>query len=388
MFSSRLPARIEPNALSLAVAAARAEGGRLLDLTETNPTTVDLDYPSGILDALADPAALTYRPEPLGLATARAAVARFAGPDVVPEQVVLTASTSEAYALLFKLLCDPGDEVLVPRPSYPLFELLTGLESVRAVPYFLDRHGAWCLNRRSVEAALTPRTRAILVVSPNNPTGSLIHADDRQWLVALAAERHVAIIADEVFGRYPLMSDDPCVSMAGESDALVFTLDGLSKSAGLPQVKLGWVVVSGPETRVPETMARLEIIADTYLSVSTPVQVAAATLVDAGASVRRQILTRVRLNLETLRQRIAREPSWTLMEPEAGWSAVLRVPAVMSEDALVLRILRDARVLVHPGYFFDFDDEAFLVVSLLSRPDRFEEAVDRMAELVHGILHG
>jgi aspartate/methionine/tyrosine aminotransferase len=290
--------------------------------------------------------------------------------------------------MLFKLLCDAGDEVLVPSPSYPLFELLTGLESVRAVTYRLDPHGGWCLDRRSVEAGLTTRTRAILIVSPNNPTGSVLHDDDREWLVALASERRVAIIADEVFAAYPLRLQRSSQSLTGEPRALTFTLGGLSKSAGLPQVKLGWMVLGGPEPRVAEARVRLEIIADTYLSVSTPVQVAASRLIEAGAIVRAQILARVRGNLDSLRDAVASEPALTLNEPEAGWSAVIRVPAIVPEDVLVLRLLREAAVLVHPGYFFDFDEEAFLVVSLLPPPSAFVEGIARIARIVGEVGRG
>ncbi len=373
---------------SLAVDAARQSCTGLIDLTETNPTRVDFTYPPAIAAALADPAALVYRPDPSGLAEARRAVADHLGDGVSSERLVLTASTSEAYAMLFKLLCDPGDEVLVPRPSYPLFALLTGLESVQAIPYRLDVHGAWCLDRRSLESSLSTRTRAILVVSPNNPTGSLLHDDDREWLVTLAVQRHVAIIADEVFAPYPLRPREPSRSLARESRTLTFTLGGLSKSAGLPQVKLGWIVLNGPAPRVTEARARLEIIADTYLSVSTPVQVAASRLIEAGRTVRAQILDRVRGNLAVLRTAIAREPALTLVEPEAGWSAVIRVPAIVAEDVLVLRLLREADVLVHPGYFFDFDEEAFLVVSLLPPQAAFAEGIARIVRTVADIRHG
>jgi aspartate/methionine/tyrosine aminotransferase len=382
VFSSRLPARIEPNAVSLAVASARASGARLLDLTDTNPTAVGLAYPDGLLAGLADSRGAAYRPDPLGLPDAREAVCRHIGEGATADRVVLTASTSEAYAMLFKLLCDPGDEVLVPKPGYPLFDLLTGLEAIRAMSYRLDRHGGWNIDRRSVESVLTPRSRAIVIVSPNNPTGSTLHDADREWLVALAAEHHMAIIADEVFAGYLFRKRLPWSSLASESRTLVFTLGGLSKSAGLPQVKLGWIQVSGPEARVPEAMARLEIIADTYLSVSTPVQVGAARLIEAGLAIREQIFSRITRNLDALRQRVAASPQLTLLEPEGGWSAVVRVPAVVPEDALVLRLLREEGVLVHPGYFFDFDEEAFLVLSLLPEASVFDRGISAIARVV------
>ena len=249
MFSSRLPATLAPNAITRAAAALRAQDIRLLDLTETNPTAVGLAYPPGLLAPLADEAAERYAPDPLGLRSAREAVAREyerAAARVDPGRVMLTASTSEAYALLFKLLCGPDDEVLVPQPSYPLFESLTALEAVRARPYRLDDHGGWAIDRESVEHALTARSRAVLVVSPNNPTGSMLRRDDREWLASLCGERGIAIIADEVFADYPLRPRRETVSCVGESRALTFVLGGLSKSAGLPQVKLGWIVVERP----------------------------------------------------------------------------------------------------------------------------------------------
>ena len=385
MFSSRLPDRIEPNALSRAVSAARESGVPLLDLTETNPTAVGLTYPSDLLAGLADPAALRYAPSPLGDRGAREAVAAAAGPGATADRICLTASTSEAYSLIFKLLCDPGDEVLVPRPSYPLFDLLTGLESVRPVSYRLDRHGGWCLDRRGIEQGVSPRTRAVLVVSPNNPTGSRLHDDDREWLAGLAAEREIAIIADEVFADYLLQPAAPARSLIGESRALVFTLGGLSKSAGLPQVKLAWAVVSGPDALVQAAMARLEIVADTYLSVSTPVQCAARRLIGAGREIRRQITARLASNLQTLRHVVAGEPLLTLLEPEGGWSAVLRLPASRSETEWIMRLISEMSVVAHPGYFFDFDEEAFLVLSLLPEPDVLAEGARRIARLVAAV---
>jgi aspartate/methionine/tyrosine aminotransferase len=381
VFSSRLPGRLDPNPFSRAVAAARASGTRLLDLTETNPTVVGLTYPPDLMDVLAAPESLRYEPTPLGHRRAREAIAALAGAGVRADRVCLTASTSDAYSLIFKILCDPGDEVLVPRPSYPLFDLLTGLEAVRPVGYRLDLHGGWCLDRRSVEAALSPRTRAVLVVSPNNPTGSRLRDDDRAWLVAVAADRQVAIIADEVFADYPLQASVPARSLAGEPGALVFTLGGLSKSAGLPQLKIAWAIVSGPDGLVESAMTRLEIAADTYLSVSTPVQRAAVRLIEAGRDIRRQIGRRLVSNLRALRTIVAGEPSLTLLEPEGGWSAVLRLPAVLSEEAWIRRLLA-AAVIAHPGYFFDFDEEAFLIVSLIPDPEVFAEGANRIARVV------
>lgn len=387
MFSARVPRELTPNALSARLTRVQASGRRVLDLTQTNPTAVGLPYPARMLDALANPAALTYAPRPFGIDDARRAVAAAMnrpGVDVPFDRVVLTASTSEAYSFLFKLLAEPGEAVLVPRPSYPLFDLLCGLESIRPAAYDLVRHDGWTIDRASLERGLEPSTRAVLVVSPNNPTGSMLNRADREWLVALAADRQLALIADEVFHDYPLAPRADATSLAGETRALTFTLGGLSKSAGLPQAKLAWIVASGPSPVCAQALERLEIIADTYLSVSTPVQCAAPDLIAAGAGIRHAIAGRLAENLQWLRGHLARHPAITLLEPEAGWSVVLRIPAIEPEERVVVRLLDDAGVLVHPGYFFDFPDEAFLVLSLLPEPQVFQEGVSRAAVIVEG----
>jgi aspartate/methionine/tyrosine aminotransferase len=373
-----------PNELTRAAAAARASGARLLDLTLSNPTMAGISYPPDVLSSLGDARAGRYAPDPLGLPPARAAVAaeyRRQGVDISPDAIALTASTSEAYALLFKLLCDPGDEVLVPQPSYPLFEWLTRLDAVVSRPYRLDYHGAWSIDRHELEARLTERTRAVLVVHPNNPTGALVRPDDREWLVGICADRGIALIADEVFLDYPLRSGVTSVSMAGERRALTFALGGLSKSAGLPQVKLGWIAVSGSDALASRSLERLAVICDTYLSVSTPVQIAAPRLIEHGRAIRAAIHTRIGRNLSSLRTALAAAPDVTLLEPDAGWSAVLRVPATDGEEVFVVRLIEEAQVLVHPGYFFDFAGEAYVVVSLLPTPEVFDEAVARLVTL-------
>ena len=385
MFSERLPPHLEPNSFSLAITELRKQGVSPLDLTVTNPTQVGLDYPPGLLDSLANADALLYEPSPLGLVAAREAVASEMSSDdvwVEPEQVILTASTSEAYSVLFKLLCDAGDCVLVPQPSYPLFELLTRLDLVQAVPYKLDHHGAWSIDRDSMSGACGPRTRAVLVVSPNNPTGSMLRDEDREWLVEFAQAGSYAIISDEVFAGYPIVPRADAVSMLGESRVLTFTLGGPSKSAGLPQVKLGWIVVSGPGDLVRPAMERLEVICDTYLSVSTPVQLAAGALISAGEPMRGTIRERVMQNFHELMRQAREHPSVRVLEPEAGWSAVVQVPETVGEEALVLQLLREAHVAVHPGYFFDFRRGDYIVVSLLPQPDVFAEGMRRVLEQV------
>jgi aspartate/methionine/tyrosine aminotransferase len=386
MFSSRLPRALGPNALAEQLGQLRRRGDTWLDLTETNPTRVGLPYPADVLASLGDPAGIVYEPSPMGLAAARAAVAgdyARKGTPVDPGRVVLTASTSDAYAMLFKLLCDPGDEVLVPQPSYPLFDLLTRLEGVLPRPYRLQFDADWSVDRSSVDGVLSPRTRAILVVSPNNPTGSRLRGADHEWLAALCRARQLALIVDEVFIDYPIAPRGDAASALGHSDdVLTFSLGGLSKSAGLPQVKLGWMALDGPDAEVDRAIHRLELICDTYLGVSTPVQLAAPQLLAAGMAIRECIQVRIAENLRRLRATVARSPAVSLLPLEGGWSAVLRVPAVEPEESMVIRLLRESRVLVHPGYFFDFDREAYLVLSLLPSPEPFAEAIGRVLEAV------
>lgn len=387
MFSSRLPPSLAPNALMGLTDDLRASRTPWLDLTETNPTAVGLDYPADLLDALASPAGRRYAPEPLGLPVARQAVAidyARRGRDVSPDQIVVTTSTSEAYSLVFKLLCNPGDSVLVPQPSYPLFDLLAGLDGVTPRPYQLRHSDGWAIDRDSVLEALTPAPRAVLVVSPNNPTGSILRRDDRDWLVTLCADRRIALIVDEVFADYPLAPSTEASAITGAEPALSFSLGGLSKSAGLPQLKLGWMAVGGPPMVVGSALERLELICDTYLSVSTPVQLAASALIDRGHALRAAIQARVGRNLAALRAQLRTAEAVTLLEPEGGWSAVCQTPAVESEEAFVLRLLRTAHVLVHPGYFFDFPHESFVVTSLLPAPEVFDEGVRRLLGAIGG----
>jgi alanine-synthesizing transaminase len=383
MFSSRLETDLRPNRLSEALQARRARGDAVIDLTESNPTRAGFDYPRDLLAPLADPRGLHYQPSAAGLLEARAAIAgdyARQGVSVEPSRIVLTASTSDAYSLLFKLLADAGDEVLAPRPSYPLFEHLTQLDLVTTRPYELDVHGAWAIDFGSVERALTPRTRAVLVVSPNNPTGSFVRADELDRLAALCAPRGIAIIADEVFTDYEL---EPGAARragraAARSDVLTFALGGLSKSVGLPQVKLGWIAVAGPDHLVTDALERLEIICDTYLAVSTPAQLAAAELLRRGAAVRAQIAARVANNYRVLMSLVTGAPSCGVLRSDGGWSAVMQVPTFESEDDLVVGLLANDGVLVHPGYFFDFPRESFLVVSLLPPEDRFATGAARV----------
>jgi len=385
MFSSRVPGDLEPNRLTHAVRRARAAGTALLDLTVTNPTMTGIPYPASMLDSLADPAALRYEPSPLGLPDARAAVARDAarhGINVAPERVVLTASTSDAYSVLFKLLCAPdGDAVMLPVPSYPLFDHLTRLDGVRSIPYRLEYQGRWAIDFETLDRSWTDTVRAVLAVSPNNPTGSMLTFAELAALTERCEARDAALIIDEVFADYPLSAYE--FAHPDRPRCLTFRLGGLSKSAGLPQVKLGWILVDGPEVLTREALIRLELICDTYLSVSTPVQRAAPSLIAAGAGVRGSILDRIRSNHHELRTLAAGYPSIQVLPCEAGWSAVLRVPSTRTEEDLVVELLERDSVLVHPGFFFDFPHESFLVVSLLPERPAFVEGVRRVLERAH-----
>jgi aspartate/methionine/tyrosine aminotransferase len=376
MPSQRSSFDLAPNALAMALAAAR---GPVLDLTESNPTRAGIPYASeAFLGALASPASLRYEPSPFGIPSARAAVAEAVtryGTAVDASRVIVTASTSEAYAFLFKLLCDPGDEVLVPRPSYPLFAHLAQLEAVRVASYRLAYDGAWHVDLASLRAAVTPRTRAIVTVTPNNPTGSFLKNDE---LTAMG-DLGLPIVSDEVFAGYPLRDDATRAptALADTAAPLVFALGGLSKLAALPQMKLAWIAVGGAEEQVTQAMGRLEVIADAYLSVGTPVQQALPSLLASRSTAEDAIRTRTRDNLAWLKAAVAGS-AVSVLDVEGGWYATLRLPRTRSEEAWVLSFLELDGVYVHPAQFFDFDDEAYAVVSLLTPEPVFRDGVTRI----------
>jgi alanine-synthesizing transaminase len=380
MFSSRLNWGTPPNPLAKLLAEKRASGAVILDLTESNPTAAGFTYPADrILNALADPRSLCYEPAPAGLLAARSAVSEYYGGRVETGRILLTASTSEAYGFLFKLLADPGDEVLVPRPSYPLFDFLAALESVRVVEYPLVYHCGWSVDFDALARQITPRTRAVVVVNPNNPTGSYLKRSELLELFDLCRRYELAIISDEVFCDYAL-TDDPrrVASLANVNDVLTFSLSGLSKLIGLPQLKLGWIVTSGPPEGRDQAVERLELIADTYLSVGTPVQWAASPLLALRETMQAQTLGRVRLNLTYLRSQIGSDSPWRVLDVEGGWHTVIQAPRIHSEEDWALILLGEDDVLVQPGFFFDFESEAFLVASLLTPPGIFQEGIRRI----------
>lgn len=378
MFSKRLRYSLEENELWRALALKRAAGDDVIDLTESNPTRVGLDYPDGaILTAIHRPEVSSYQPAPTGIVEARGAIARYyaeRGKNVSPDDIVVTASTSEAYSFLFKLLCDPGDEILVPRPSYPLHEFLASLDAVAPVPYDVDF---------GVVEPLPPRCRAIVSVHPNNPTGSYVPRAQRERMLELSESGDVAVIMDEVFLDFRLGADEPRESFAGGDErGLVFVLSGLSKLAGLPQMKLAWIVVAGSRARRREAIERLTHIADTYLSVGAPVQYATPTLLELAPSIRESILRRLGQNLSILTEEIPDAPEVSCAVPEGGWYAVLRLPAISSSEQWALGFLDQASVYLHPGTFFGFEQGAYAIVSLLPDPIRFREALRRVLGVV------
>ncbi len=381
-FSLRTAWRSDPNPLTQAVAHAVASGRAPIDLTRSNPTSVELPYTPDLLAPLGSPEALRYEPTALGLDDARAFLAQWLtarGQPASAARTVLTASSSESYSYLFHLLADPGDEVLVPAPSYPLFGFLADLAGVRLVTYPLRYDGAWHIDLGALEAAVSERTRALIVVSPNNPTGSCVQPAEVTVLRALCAGRSLALISDEVFFDYPLGPRLP-TTLAGPSPCLSFVLGGLSKLAGLPQVKLGWMLVGGPDDLVEAALARLELVADTFLSVGTPVQRALPALLRSSEVVAGAIRERCRRNLGALREAV-RGSAATVLDVEGGWCAVVRLPATRREEDWVLALLAGG-VLVHPGHFFDFDREPFVVVSLLPTEGEFDRGVEILRTVV------
>ena len=382
MFSSRLHWNAHPNRLTEALEARRRAGARILDLTESNPTHADLSYPPEIVRAFEDPRILVYNPNPAGAPDARAAVAAHyaaRGLKADPADILLTASTSEAYAYLFKLLANPGDSILVPRPSYPLFEFLASMESVEIRQYPMIYQGGWGIDLDALADAVMPRTRAIVVVNPNNPTGSYLKQPELAAIERLAARRGLALISDEVFFDYAFADDATrAATIAAERECLTFSMSGLSKIGGLPQMKLGWIVASGPGGVRREALAGLEWIADTYLSVSTPVQCAAGRLMAAGDVVLNQIRERTAANLAFARETL-RGSAAGILDVEGGWYITVQVPRVRSEEEWALDLLSRDEVLVQPGFFYDFESEAFLVISLLTAPEIFQEGLRRLA---------
>jgi aspartate/methionine/tyrosine aminotransferase len=388
MFSERTNWRLAQNRFTQAVEEVRAAGKNILDLTASNPTRVGLEYDAvAILQALGSARALDYDPQAKGLPGARVAVAEYYRAEhgicaLDAERLVLTTSTSEGYSFVFRLLCNAGDELLVPKPSYPLFEFLADLQDVKLVPYPLIYDHGWQMDFPSLEKAVTKRTRGVVTVHPNNPTGSYVDADEMPILNAFCRGHKLALIVDEVFLDYRL-DDLPRASFAGNQEVLTFTLSGLSKISALPQMKVAWVVTSGPPEQVGAAMGRLEVIADTYLSMNAPVQWAVPALLKQRENIQKQLLARVRKNLAELDRQIAGQQVCQRLSVEGGWYAVLRVPVTRSDEELAIALVREKAVVVHPGHFYDFPRDGYLVLSLITRENEFGEGIARVIKFLN-----
>jgi alanine-synthesizing transaminase len=384
VFADRTNWNLKANPLSEALAKHRASGGPLLDLTASNPTACGFDYDSrAILQGLANPASLAYDPDPRGLPIAREAVAAYyaaRGTAVPPDNIILTTSTSEAYSFAFRTLCNPGDEILIPEPSYPLFAFLADIQDVKLVRYSLDYDYGWQINFPVLQQGITSRTRGVIVVHPNNPTGHFTKPHELEKLNEFCSAQNLAIIADEVFLDFALQESRAPFTFAQNTTALTFTMSGLSKISGLPQMKAAWLITSGPEPLKSQALARLEIITDTYLSMNAPVQWAIAALLEQRQPFQTQLLARVRKNLAELDRQLATQKSCARLAVEAGWYAVLRVPATRSDEELAIALLTQKNIYIYPGHFYDFPCDGFLVVSLITREAEFAQGVKLLLE--------
>jgi aspartate/methionine/tyrosine aminotransferase len=386
MFSNRTNWKLTRNRLTEAIEQAAASGSRVLDLTISNPTRAGLRYDEQrILQSLASPNSLDYDPQPKGLPSARAAVADYYQTQhgiqqLDHENIILTTSTSEGYSFVFRLLCNPGDELLVPKPSYPLFEFLADLHDVKLVPYPLIYDHGWQMDFSSLEKVVTKRSRAVVVVHPNNPTGSYVHPQEQDALNHFCREHGLAVIADEVFLDYA-HDGSPQASFTANHDVLTFTLSGVSKISALPQMKVAWIVTSGPQAAVDAAQARLEVIADTYLSMNAPIQWALPALLEQRKTIQQELLDRVLGNLAELDRQLAAQNICQRLTVDGGWYAVLRVPVTQTDEELAVRLLQEKSVLVHPGHFYDFPSDGYLVLSLITPVEEFARGSERILEL-------
>lgn len=378
MFAQRTNWNLESNRLSSALAAHRASGKPLLDLTISNPTECGFQYDEqAIRDALSNPAVLRYEPNPKGIASARAAVAQYyaeRGAAVSLEDIFLTTSTSEAYSFVFRFLCNPGDGILVPCPSYPLFDFLADIHDVKLIRYPLGYDHGWQIDSQTIDKSVTARTRGIIVVNPNNPTGQYVKPAEMKGLSAVCAAHDLALVADEVFLDFSLAEERPA-SFAANSGALTFTLSGISKISGLPQMKASWLIVNGPEKWKAQAIARLEVIADTYLSMNAPVQLALPAFMEQRTAFQEQVMARVIKNLTELDRQLAAQQACSRLKIEGGWYAILRASGLRDEEEFAVELLREEGVYVHPGHFYDFPEPGRLVLSLITPEKDFADGV-------------
>ena len=385
-FSSRTDWDLHPSALTALLAEKRTKGERVIDLTNTNPTRCGIPYTPFSIDPEILRRSAVYEPDPKGLPAARQAIAawyRSLDRPVDPEHIVVTSSTSEAYSYLLKLLCNVGESIAVPKPSYPLLEYLSQINDVACRHYKLAYDGEWHIDFGSLEESLAAGSKGIVLVHPNNPTGSYVKADEARSALNHAAKYSAPLIVDEVFHSFPFgNADHRAGSFAGTEDVLTFTVNGLSKLVALPQMKLAWIVVSGPQDQVKSALGKLEIIADTYLSVGTPIQHAVVEILNQQRVHTKRVLDRIVQNYNDLQRIVGAESPLTVLRCEGGWSAMLRLPASRSDEAWALHLLESQNVMTHPGHLFDCDINACLVLSLLPEPEIFSEGVQRIRSAV------
>ena len=391
MFSKRTNWSLAPNKLSVCLEALKKEGHNVLNLAESNPTRCGFPYPKNeILTALHDPNNMIYEPWPSGALAAREGISRYyqkKNLEVPAEKIFLTSSTSEAYSYLFRLLLESGERILVPRPSYPLFEFLTQLNDITIDYYPLVYKKEWRIDLKALERAVSQKTRAIIIVNPNNPTGSFLKQKELLEINNLCRKHGMAIICDEVFLDYPFADNDSRpISLVDNSATLTFVLSGISKSLALPQMKIGWIVTSGPQELMKESQSRLEVIADTYLSVNTPSQNALASWLSQQRSIQREVLKRIEENRKFLTKALSKSQECHCLHGEGGWYVIMRLPSKYSEERWVMDFLKKDHVYVHPGYFFDFKEEAYIVLSLLPQPAVFREGVSRILKRVRAAV--
>ena len=384
MFASRTNWNLKPNRLAEELERHKSSGRRLLDLSASNPTECGFKYDApAIMRSLCAPASLQYRPDPKGLKSARQAVSDYYvehDEHVAIDDLILTASTSEAYSFIFRLLCNPGDGLLITTPGYPLFDFLADVNDVRLVRYPLFYDHGWHIDMHALKQAITPRTCGIIIVHPNNPTGHFTRSEEVAELNQICTANQMAIIADEVFLDFTLGSEQK--SFVANTGALTFTMSGVSKIYGLPQMKFAWLAVSGPETEKREALARLEMIADTYLSLNAPIQLAAPVLLQQRKQFQQQLMARVRANLADLDSQLAERQHVSRLMVEGGWYAVLRIPATRADEELAIELLQKHDVYVHPGHFYDFPGDGYLIVSLITPTQDFSEGLRRVLSAI------
>ena len=387
MFADRTSWNLKPNRLAEALERHKSSGRKLLDLSASNPTECGFRYDaSAIIRSLCTPASLQYHPDPRGLKSARQAVSDYyaaLGENVAVEDLLLTASTSEAYSFVFRLLCNPGDELLIPTPSYPLFDFLADVNDIKLTRYALFYDHGWHIDLHALKQAITPRTRGIILVHPNNPTGHFTKPEETTQLNEICSANSMAIIADEVFLDFALGNAGHAhQSFVANSAALTFTMSGISKVSGLPQMKFAWLAVSGPDKMKTESLARLEMIADTYLSLNAPIQLASPVLLQQRSGFQQQLMDRVRKNLAHLDTELAQARKVTRLEVEGGWYAVLRIPATRPDEEFAIDLLEKNDVYLHPGHFYDFSGDGYLVISLITPEQDFSEGLHRLLAAV------